>query len=83
MIEAKLVQQLSYLELKPFYGVFLDLKKAFDSMDRECCILILEGYRAGPRIIRLIRDYWRDAIMVCCALGNYGTPFKAGCGCYS
>jgi len=80
VIEAKLAQQLSYLELKPFYGVFVDLKKAFDSMDRERCIMILEGYRAGPRMIWLIRGYWRDAIMVCRALGNYGTPFKAGRG---
>jgi len=80
MIEAKLAQQLSYLELKPFYGVFLDLKKAFDSMDRERCILILKGYGAGPRMIRLIRGYWCDAIMVCRALGNYGMPFKAGRG---
>jgi hypothetical protein len=80
VIEATLAQQLSYLELKPFYGVFLDLKKAFDLMDWECCIMILEGYGAGPRMIRLIRGYWRDAIMVCRALGNYGTPFKAGRG---
>jgi hypothetical protein len=57
VIEAKLAQQLSYLELKPFYGVFLDLRKAFDSMDRERCIMILEGYGAGPRMIRLIRGY--------------------------
>ena len=27
IIKAKLAQQLSYLELKPFYGVFLDLRK--------------------------------------------------------
>jgi hypothetical protein len=80
VIEAKLAQQLSYLELKPFYGVFLDLKKAFDLMDRERCIMILEGYGAGPRMIWLIRGYWRDAIMVCRALGNYGTPFNAGRG---
>jgi hypothetical protein len=80
VIEAKLAQQLAYLELKPFYGVFLDLKKAFDSMDRERCIMILEGYGAGPRMIRLIRNHWRDAIMVCRASGNYGTPFKAGRG---
>jgi hypothetical protein len=77
VIEAKLAQQLSYLELKPFYWVFLDLKKAFNSMDQERCIGILEGYGAGPRMIRLIRGYWRDAIMVCRASGNYG---KAGCG---
>jgi hypothetical protein len=29
-------------------------------------------------MIWLIRGYWRDAIMVCRASGNYGTPFKAG-----
>jgi hypothetical protein len=65
IIEAKLAQQLLLLELKPFYGVFLDLWKAFDAMDRDQCIMLLEGYGAGPRMIRLIRGYWRDTIMVC------------------
>jgi hypothetical protein len=78
IIEAKLAQQLSYLELRPFYGVFLNLRKAFDAMDRERCLMVLEGYGAGPRIIQLIRGFWRDAIMVCRAAGNYGTAFKAG-----
>jgi hypothetical protein len=80
IIEAKLAQQLSYLELKPFYGVFLDLRKAFDVMDRERCILVLEGYGAGPRMIRFIRGFWHNAIMVCRAAGNYGTAFKASRG---
>jgi hypothetical protein len=64
IIEAKLAQQLSYLELKPFYGVFLDLRKAFE-MDWERVIMLLEGYRAGPWMIWLIHGYWRNAIMVC------------------
>jgi hypothetical protein len=76
----KLAQQLSYLEMKPFYGVFLDLWKAFDVMDWEQCIMVLEGYSAGPQMIRLIRGFWRDSIMVCRAAGNYGTAFKAGRG---
>jgi hypothetical protein len=80
IIEAKLAQQLAYLELTPFYGVFLDLRKAFDAMDRERCTLILEGYGAGPRLIWLVRMYWHDAIMVCRASGYYGTAFKAGRG---
>ena len=78
VIEAKLAHQLSYLEQQPFYGVFLDLKKAFDAMDHERCIMILEGYGVGPRMIRLIQNYWRDPIMVCRASGFYGSSFKAG-----
>jgi hypothetical protein len=70
ILEAKLAQQLAHLEQAHFYGVFLDLKKAFDAMDRERCLLILEGYGAGPNMVRLIRNFWRDATMVCRALGN-------------
>jgi hypothetical protein len=80
IIEAKLAQQLLYLELKPFFGVFLDLQKAFDAMDWECYILLLEGYGAGPRMIWLVRGYWPNAIMVCQAGGYYGQAFKAGRG---
>jgi hypothetical protein len=57
IIAVKLAQQLSNLELRPFYSIFLDLRKAFDAMDRERCILVLEGYGAGPRMIQLIRGF--------------------------
>jgi hypothetical protein len=79
-IEAKLAQQLAHLQQVPFYGIFLDLKKEFDAMDRERCLLILEGYGAGPNMIRLIRNFWTNATMVCRASGNYATPFCAGRG---
>ncbi len=42
--------------------------------------MVLEGYGAGPWMIRLICGYWHDAIMVCRAAGNYSTAFKAGRG---
>jgi hypothetical protein len=78
IIKAKLAQQLSYLEMQPFYGVFLELQKAFNAMDREQCIMILEGYEAGPQIVRLIHGFWQDAVMVRRVAGNYSTAFKAG-----
>jgi hypothetical protein len=42
--------------------------------------MILEGYGASPQMIRLIRGFWCNAIMVCCAVGNYNMAFKAGRG---
>jgi hypothetical protein len=80
VMEAKLAQQLAHLEQVPFYGIFLNLKKAFDSMDCECCLLILGGYGVGPKMIRLIRNFWENAKMVCRVSVNYGTPFQAGRG---
>ena len=35
VIEAKLTQQLAHIEQAPFYGVLIDLKKAFNAMDWE------------------------------------------------
>ena len=38
IMEAKLVQQLAYHEQCPLFGIFLDLKKAYDAMDRGRCL---------------------------------------------
>jgi hypothetical protein len=80
VIETKLVQQLAHIEQVPFYGVFIDLKNMFDTMDQEQCLLILEEHSVRLNMRRLIRHFWDEAMNVCRALENYGTPFKAGCG---
>ena len=52
MIEAKLVQQLAYLEQEPLCGTFLDLQKVYhDTMDRDRCVQILRRYEVGPNIL--------------------------------
>ncbi len=33
IIEAKLAQQLAHLEQTPFFGIFINQRKAFDAMD--------------------------------------------------
>ena len=80
VLEAKLLQQLAYLQQTPLFGVFIDLKKAYDAMDRERCILILKGYGTGVRAMRLICNFWDQASFACRAQGRYGRPFKAGRG---
>ncbi|KAL9183034.1 hypothetical protein ACHAXT_004821 [Thalassiosira profunda] len=58
----------------------LDLRKAFDAMDRGRCLEILEGYGVGPNMRRLIKCFWDNALLVCRASGVYGKPFRDGRG---
>jgi len=77
MTEAKLAQQLAYLEQEALYMVFIDLWKAYDAMDCGRCLEILEEYGVGPNMLRLISYFWDNAELVCRASGYYGVPFKA------
>jgi len=77
ILECKLVQQLAYIEQAPLYEIFIDLKKAFDAMDRERCLDILQAYGVGPKCLHLLRVFWETAVLVCRAVGRYGEPFQA------
>jgi hypothetical protein len=80
VIKAKLTQKLAHIEQAPIYGVFINLKKVFNTMDWEQCLFILEGHGVGPSMHCLICHFWDKATNVCCPSDNYGTPFKTGCG---
>ena len=51
------------------YVFFLDLTKAYDTLDRSRCLDILEGYGVGPGARRLLQNYWRRLTMVARADG--------------
>ena len=38
--------------------IFLDLRKVYDTADRERLLQILEGYGMGPNALGLIKFYW-------------------------
>ena len=53
-LEAKLVHQLAGIFHEPLFQFFLDVRKAYESVDRGRCMEILWGYRMGQRMARLI-----------------------------
>ncbi len=57
IIEAKLAQQLAHLEQTPFFGVFIELRKLFDAMDRGRCLEILALHRVDLKMLHLIRNF--------------------------
>ena len=77
IMEAKLVQQLVFVEQCPLYGIFIDLSKVYDPMDRGRCLEILGHCGVGEKALRLIARFWRDAELVCRASGYYGRHFLA------
>jgi len=79
-LEAKLEAQLAFRSGRPLYQVFLDLSKAYDSLDRARTIIILRDYGVGPNIIRLIAKFWERHTVIPRQQAFYGTPFHASRG---
>ncbi len=81
-IEAKLHQSLAWRNQCPLYlyQICLDLKKAYDALDRERTLNILAAYGVGPKMLALQKHFWDTAQLVCRAGGNYGEPFCTGRG---
>ena len=88
IIEAKLQQELASILDKVLYQLFLDLKKAYDKVDRKRALDTLQGYGVGPRICRLIKHFWDSQKIVPRQAGYYGPVFTATggttqCGLFS
>ena len=63
-LEAKLPQHLTAMREAALFKIFLDLRKAYNALDRERALELLASYRVGPRTVRLLRTYWDRLTMV-------------------
>ena len=43
---------------KTLHFIFLDLRTAYDTVDREQLLEILDGYGVGPNVLGLVKFYW-------------------------
>ena len=75
IMEAKLLVQLCSQSDIPFFMVFLDLKKAYDMLDRFWAMEVLKEYSVGNNLCRIIES--QGDMMVPRQGGYYGRPLQA------
>ena len=63
-LEAKLLQPLTTMREEVLYAIFLDMQKAYDALDWNRCLNILEGYALGPQACLILHQYWDRLMMV-------------------
>ena len=80
IMEAKLLMQLHCREDSPLHMVFIDLKKAYDTLDRDAATRILKAYGVGPNILRILLGVWAGDTMVPRQAGYFGKKFQANRG---
>jgi hypothetical protein len=73
-IEAKLQQELAAIRQVPLYQVFIDLRKAYDTLDRPRALETLSQYGMGPRLLAVLREFWISQKIVAQQNGFHGTP---------
>ena len=56
--EAKIRMQIASCNSTPLYQIYLDLSKAYDSIDREQTLEIMRKYKVGPNIRNYIKKIW-------------------------
>ena len=49
-LEAKLAHNMYVICHEPLFQLFLDVKNSYYSLDRKCCMYILQGYGIGANL---------------------------------
>jgi hypothetical protein len=77
ILEAKLRVQLASYLCKPLYQIYLDLSKAYDMLDRNRTMSLLEAYGLGPHTRSIIDALWEHKLMTPKSGSCFGSPFHA------
>jgi hypothetical protein len=76
-IDAKLQMQHAHIRGIPLYQIFFDLSKAYDTLDRNQTLQLLQKYGVGNRILQLLTNFWHSLTIMARQQGYHGDPFKS------
>ena len=79
-LEAKLLQQIMDMLQEVLFDIFVDLHKAYDTLDRWCDLAVMKGYGVFPQVFCLLTRYWDRMTMAARVSGYYGDPFQGSRG---
>ena len=80
ILEAKLDMQLASYLCQPLYQIYLDLTKAYDTLDCKCALSLLKAYGLGPNTHSLIESVWEWELLVPKSSDCFGNSFHAHWG---
>jgi hypothetical protein len=63
-VEAKAGNAIAKQSGKPYFMVFLDMKKAYNTVDRKRTLDILKGYGVGNNLSQIISQVWERDTMI-------------------
>ena len=58
IMRLKLAREIASIYQDPLFLVFLDLMKAYYTVDRDRLLIPLEGYVAGARVCGILETFW-------------------------
>ena len=79
--ETKLQMQIAACQSDTIYQVYLDLRKAYDSIARNRVVKLLEKYKVGPNIRKYIYEIWDKQTFVLRQAGFYSGKIDVSRGC--
>ena len=79
--ETKIRLQMAVNKSETTYQVYLDLKKAYDSINRPRVLHIMRKYGVGPNICRYVETVWNNQSFLLRQRGFYSEPFAVTRGC--
>ena len=79
--ETKLSMQRAVCNNITLYQVYIDLRKAYDSIDRKITLRILKAYGLGPNLLNYIGTIWERQRLLLRQNGFYSSPIDVKRGC--